>query len=135
MYVSSRIVALYMFTVTLASFLVIFSFANAYAGKKRGWLMQAVFYALIVLQIGLDIAYYQAMSYEIFLRENPVPITADIASSMNNTFFHIIALGVTLLAIILLPVYHKWLLKLDTSIEDEEDVSYGTEQLEIEEEL
>jgi len=132
MYVSSRIIALYVFIITLSSILVIFSFINAYSGKKRKWFMQAIVYVLIVAQLVIDFAYYQIMSYEVFLRNNPVPITADIAKSMNVTMFHIIALGLTLLVIISLPFYHKLLLKIDTFVVDDEDISYDTELLDTE---
>lgn len=127
MYVSARVIALYVFIITLSSMLTIFSFVNAYAGKKRKWLMQAVVYLLIAVQIVLEFAYYQVMYYEVFLRDDPVPLTADIATSMNGTVLHLIALSVALLAIVFMPVYHKLLGKIDTTLEDEEDVSYGDE--------
>ncbi len=135
MYVSSRIVALYVFIITLSSMLLIFSFVNAYSGKTQKWFMRAIVYVLIAVQLGLGAAYYQVMSYEVFVRADPVPVTQDIANSMNGTVFHMTALGVALLAILLMPLYHRQLMKIDTYVEDEEDVSYGAEDLDLEEAL
>ena len=121
MYVSSRIIALYVFITTLASMLVIFSFANAYArGTKRFRLMMGVVFLLLAIQIALDIVYLNIMFYETMVRDNPVPITQDIADSMNWTIIHLSGLGLTVLSIVLLPVYRRLLQKIDTSMEDEE---------------
>ncbi len=134
-YVSSRVVALYVFIITLATMLTIFSFVNVYARKKRRWLMRIVVYLLIAVQIALGIAYYQVMYHEVFLRENPVPLTLDIANSMNGTVTHLAALMLTLLAIVLLPVYSRLLNKIDTSMEDDEDVAYDSEVFRVEDTL
>ncbi len=135
MYVSSQIIALYVFIITLASMLVIFSFANAYArGTKRFKLMMAVVFLLLTLQIFLDIVYLNIMFYETMLRDNPVPITQDIADSMNWTIIHLAALGLTVLSIVLLPVYRRLLQKIDTAIDDEEFDDLQAESLVEEEE-
>ena len=132
-YVSARVIALYVFIITLATMLTIFSFVNAYARKARKRLMLAVVYLLIAVQFVLGIAYYQEMYYEVFLRDNPVPLTIDIADSMNGTVMHLAALALTLLAIVLLPVCRKLFNKIDTTLEDDEDVAYNAEELYIEE--
>ncbi len=134
MYVSARIIALYLFIVTLATMLTIFSFVNAYAGKKRRLLMQAVVYALIAVQFILEISYYNIMMVELYYRDNPVPLTADIANSVNGTVTHLVALGITTAVIILIPVYRKWLNKIDTATEDDEDVAYSADELRVEDE-
>ena len=135
MYVSSQIIALYVFIITLASMLVIFSFANAYArGTRRFTLMMAVVFFLLAVQIFLDIVYLNIMFYETMVRDNPVPITQDIADSMNWTMIHLGSLALTALSILLLPVYRRLLQKIDTSIEDEEFDDLQAESLvEVEE--
>ncbi len=135
MYVSSRIIALYVFIITLASMLVIFSFTNAYArGTKRFHLMIGVVFLLLAVQIILDIVYLNIMFHETMVRDNPVPITQDIADSMNWTMIHLGALGLTTLSIALLPSYRKLLNKIDTSMEDEEFDDLQAESLVEEEE-
>jgi len=121
MYVSSNIIALYVFIITLTSMLTIISYINAYSGGKRNTTMLLVAIFLILLQAALGILYLNTMFYETVLRENPVPVTPDIAASMNMTMVHIGALAVSLLAILLKPVYHKALLKIDTAILDVEE--------------
>jgi len=81
MYVSSQIIALYVFIITLSSILVIFSYMNAYSGGKTNKKMLAVAVFLVVLQIFLGAMYLKVMYYETVFRENPVPITPDIAAT------------------------------------------------------
>ena len=121
MYVNSNIVALYVFIITLASILSIFSYGNAYAGGNKHMQMLIVALALILLQVLLDVLYLRVMHYETMLRENPVPVTVDIAASMNMTMVHIGSLAAALAAIFLKPVYHRAILKIDTSSLDVEE--------------
>lgn len=121
MYVSSRIIALYVFIITLASMLVIFSFLNVYAKRqKHKFLMQLVVYLLMGVQIVFDALCLQIIYTETVLRDNPVPVTADIAASQKWTTIHLVALVLTLIAIVTMPVYHKLLLKINTAIQDDE---------------
>ena len=121
MYVSSNIIALYVFIITLSSMLAIFSYINAYPKGKENKKMLIVAIFLVLLQIFLGVMYLKIMYYETMLRENPVPITIDIAKSMNMTFVHIGSLIAALAAVLLKPVYHKMLLKIDTSSLDTEE--------------
>lgn len=121
MYVSSSIIAFYVFVITLSSMLAIFSYINAYPKGKKNKKMLIVAIFLITLQILLGILYLDIMFYETMERTSPVPITPDIAKSMNMTFVHIGSLLVALAVIFLKPVYHKMLLKIDTSSLDTED--------------
>jgi len=118
MYVNSDIIALYVFIITLTSMLVIFSYINAYTGGKEHKRMLIVAIVLVLLQVFLDVLYLRIMFYETMYRENPVPVTVDIAASMNMTMVHIGSLIVALAGILLKPVYHKALLKIDTSVLD-----------------
>ncbi len=121
MYVGSQIVALYVFIITLASMLAIISHLNAFAAGKKHRLMLAVTIALVLLQLFLDYLYLDDMFYETMLREKPVPITQDIADSMNRTMVHMGCLAVSLLAILFQPLYHKALLKINTATVDIEE--------------
>lgn len=121
MYVSSNIVALYVFIITLTSMLAIFSYMNAYAGGKKRNRMLIIAVFLVLLQVFLDVLYLRIMFYETMYRENPVPVTVDIAASINMTMVHIGSLIVALAAIFLKPVYHRALLKVDTSTLDVEE--------------
>lgn len=130
MYVSSRIIALYVFIITLFSILVIFSFSNAYSrGQKHFKLMMATVFLLLFAQMLLDGLYLDIMFYETMERENAVPITQDIADSMNYTMLHLGALALSFLSIALLPVCRRLLNKIDTSIEDEEFDSMQEERI------
>ena len=121
MYVSSNITALYVFIITLASMLAIISYIYAYSGGKKHIRMLIVAIVLILVQIFLGVLYLSIMYYETMYRENPVPVTSDIAASMNMTMVHIGSLVAALAAILLKPVYHKALLKIDTSVLDVEE--------------
>ena len=121
MYVNSNIIALYVFIITLSSMLAIFSYINAYSGGRTHKAMLVVAISLVLLQILLGYVYLDIMYHEIYYRENPVPITADIAASMNNTMVHMGSLALSLLTILLKPLYHKALLKIDTSVLDVEE--------------
>jgi uncharacterized protein YneF (UPF0154 family) len=90
--------------------------------------MLAIAVVLILVQILLDGLYLNIMFFETMIRENPVPITDDIAASMNQTMVHIGALVVSLLSIALMPLYHKLLLKIDTSILDVDEVNIVDER-------
>lgn len=120
-YVSSNIIALYVFIITLSSMLAIFSYMNAYAGGEEHKRLLVIAILLVLLQVFLDALYLQIMFYETMYRENPVPVTPDIAASMNMTMVHIGSLVVALAAILLKPVYHRALLKIDTSVLDVEE--------------
>jgi hypothetical protein len=128
MYVNSNIIALYVFIITLASMLAIFSYINAYSGGVLHKGMLAVAIILILLQMFLGYLYLNIMFYETIYRENPVPVTPDIADSMNMTMVHMGSLVIALIAIVLKPLYHKALLKVDTSIldVDESNISDDT---------
>jgi len=124
MYVSNREIALYVFVITLASMLIIFSFINAYAKRnKHKNLMLGVVYFLALVQIVFDGIYLYIIYYETVLREHPVPINESsqfIAVSRFWTAFHLGAVAVSTLAVILLPVYRALLQRIDTSVEDDE---------------
>lgn len=128
MYVNSNIVALYVFIITLASMLAIISHIYAYSGGKQNKKMLVVAVVLVLLQLLFGALYLQIMFFETMGRANPVPITKDIAGSMNRTMVHMGSLVVALAAIFLQPLYHKALLSIDTSVLDveESDVSDAT---------
>ncbi|MEX1377483.1 MAG: hypothetical protein AB1Z23_08400 [Eubacteriales bacterium] len=121
MYVNANITALYVFIITLSSMLAIFSYINAYSGGKvhKGMLIVAI--AIILIQVLFGVLYLKEMFYETTLRESPVPITPDIAKSMNMTMIHLVSLGFALLVILLKPLYHKALLQIDTTRYDVDD--------------
>ncbi|MEM5769017.1 MAG: hypothetical protein AAGU32_12125, partial [Bacillota bacterium] len=54
-------------------------------------------------------------------RENPVPVTRDIAISMNMSMVHIGALVVALAFILLKPLYQRALMKINTTVQDMEE--------------
>ncbi len=128
LYVNSDIVALYVFIITLASMLTIFSHINAFSKGNLNKLMLGVVIVLILLQGLLDGLYLKEMFYETMIRDNPVPITPDIAMSMNRTMVHIGALSASMLTIVFMPLYHKLLLKIDTSILDVDEVTISGEK-------
>jgi uncharacterized membrane protein len=126
MYVGSQTIALYVFIITLAAFLVIFSYMNAYAKRaKHKAVMRCIALALTAGQIVLDIVYLNIMHYETMIRDNPVPVTPDISSSQFWTVVHLVALGITLLAMLSLPLYHKLILKINTTISDDEGEAFA----------
>jgi len=135
MYVNSQIIAFYVFLITVFSILAIFSFTNVFARRqkfKKLWMSTAIL--LILAQIVFNILFIQILHYETAVREHHIVITEQLrflADSGNNAFLHVILLGVTLLLIIFMPVYHKLLLKIDTGIEDDEMANIDGDVIDI----
>lgn len=127
-YVSNQIIALYVFILTLCSMLTIFSYMSAYKKGKVFWPMMIVALLMLAIQIGLDIACHQIYFYEVFYRENPVPLTDDVAKAINGTVMHLVMLGISTLAVVLLPFYHKLILRIPTQVTDEEGDNLGEDE-------
>lgn len=134
MYVSNQIIALYVFIITLASMLSIISYLNAYPKGRVKPLMLVVVLVLLAVQILLEALYLDIMFYETMERANPVPVTQDIADSMNWVMVHLAALAVSTLSVVLLPIYRNLLRRINIQIVDDEANDFDAEEPLIEEE-
>lgn len=136
MYVSSNVVALYVFGITLLSMLAIFTHINIYAPRQKlKLLMQILLYIIILAQIAMNGLYYMEMIAQMNSADS-IRRNADVIKSVNCSFIHIVALAITLFALITKPIYAKLLNKIDTTVPDPElmDVNDDDESL-IEEEF
>ena len=133
-YVSSQIIALYVFILTLASILVIFSFMNAYSRGKARPLMLGIVFLLLGVQIWLDTECIAIYNYEVYGRADPAPLTVDIAKAIETSTAHRIWLAVATISIVLLPLIRWILSRINISIVDDELVELDDQELIVEDE-
>ena len=108
------------FVVVLCSFLTIITYLLAYPRREKPKVVSiVVVYAMLVISIGCQLLFYYFIRYGTVLKENPIAITPNRAYvNVCNTMciVHIVLLIVCILLLALKPIYHKALLKIDTSI-------------------
>ena len=108
------------FVVVLCSFLSIITYLLAYPRREQPRIVSIVLvYIMLVISIGCQLLFHYFIRYGTVLKENPIEITSarnyvNVCSTMS--IVHIILLFICILLIALKPVYHKLLLKIDTSI-------------------
>lgn len=123
MFVINKSIAFNLFVTTLASMLAIFTFVGVKKLNKSALFPTILTIILVGLQLFLDIYYLKTMHYETVLREVPVPTVNEgsvIPESVAWIWVHVCSLIITLLSIILLPVYKKLLQKINTSINSDQ---------------
>lgn len=117
-YVTDSLIALYVFIITLCSMLTVFSYMNAYSKGKRNLPMLVVCLIMLAIQIVLDVVCYSIYMNEI--TNLGTPLTLDVVNAINGSVAHLVFLAISTLAVVLLPVYHKLILKIPTQVDDEE---------------
>ncbi len=119
---SSRMIPLFLFCTTLASILAIFTYTTAYPRNKVKIVMLILVYVMFVGQAVMDVLYIVIVKSRVqdFILAGTKNIPAYIQDSISNVIVHLVMIGLTLISMILMPVYHKLLLKIDTTVENEE---------------
>lgn len=113
----SRFVPLFLFCTTLASILGIFTFTSAYPRNQRRLIMVILVYAVLVLEMAMDIGYVAIVQsrVEIYLASGTSRMPSYINESVSWIYVHLACVVLTALSMILMPVYHKKLMSIDTT--------------------
>lgn len=115
------------FATMLFSMLSFMCFLNAFPYRKKPNMpMVILMFALLAIVVFADVYYISAIWSAITRAENPIKVTQDTAYIAYAEYYlriHIGILAVGALLTVLLPVYSKWLRKVKTSIEVEDNGS------------
>lgn len=113
------------FATMLLSILSFVCFLNAFPYRKKVNVpMLVLMFAMFAIVIFCDGFYMRAIQYAVTRADNPIAITdttAYISKAMSILKTHIAALCVTVVLIVLMPVYKKWLRSIKTSVEVEDN--------------
>ena len=113
------------FTTMLLSILSFVCFLNAFPYRKKvNMPMLVLMFAMFAIVIFCDGFYMRAIQYAVTRADNPIAITettAYISKAMSILKTHIAALCVTIVLIVLMPVYKKWLRSIKTSVDVEDN--------------
>ena len=117
------------FITMLFSMLSMVCFSNAFPYRKPVnrpmWILMFVMFGIIA---AADYTYLNAIYYAITRPDNPIKVTMStvyIAYAEYYLRMHLIMLGISAVLILLLPVYSKWIRKIKTSIEIEDNGNMG----------
>jgi len=123
------------FCITLFSLLSIVCMLNAFPQRKKPVLpMVILMFVMFGIIIYADIHYSNAIMAALTRAESPIKLdvnTQYIAEAYNMLQTFIILIGVTAGLVVTLPVYSKWIRKIKTSVEVEDNGEMG--QIEISE--
>lgn len=113
------------FATMLFSILSMVTFGNAFPHRKKVNIpMLVLMFVMFAIIIFADVNYLNAIYYAVMREENPIAVTTNtiyIAYAEYYIRTHIMILGVSIALIVLLPVYSKWIRKIKTSIEVEDN--------------
>ena len=114
------------FATMLLSMLSFVCFINAFPHRKKVNVpMLVLMFVMFGIIVFCDAFYMQAISRAVNRADNPIAITdttAYIGTALSVLRTHIIALGVTIVLVVLMPLYKKWLRSIKTSVEVEDNV-------------
>lgn len=117
------------FATMLFSMLSFMCFINAFPYRKKvNRPMQILLFIMLAIVIFADTYYINAVMSAVTRAENPITVTADtayIALSVSYLGTHRVILIIGVVLTLLLPVYSKWLRKIKTSIEVEDNGNMG----------
>jgi hypothetical protein len=113
-----------LFVIVLCSYLSIISFMTAFPHRKKPKIMSIILVCLMLLiSIGGQFIFDYFIRYGTELKTNPIKITpakAYILVAKQTCGVHIILLSFTLFLIMTMPLYTRFLKKVNTAIEVEE---------------
>lgn len=115
------------FTIMLLSMLSIVCLMNAFPRRKKPNIpMIVVMFVMFAVMIFCDIHYRSCIWAAVTRPDNPILLdanTAYISSAYNLLQTHMILIIVTAVLVVTLPVYSKWIRKINTSVEIEDNGS------------
>jgi glucan phosphoethanolaminetransferase (alkaline phosphatase superfamily) len=108
---------LYGFITMLLSMLSFVCFFNAFPRRKKPNVpMLVLMFVMFAIIIFADVQYRGLIHTALTRAENPIAEEIYITKAFNMLYRHIITLLVSCGLIVLMPVYSKWLRKINTSI-------------------
>lgn len=117
------------FSTMLFSILSMVCFGNAFPRRKKPNIpMLVLMFAMFGIIIFADVTYLNAIYAAVMRPENPILVTTNtiyIAYAEYYLRTHIMILCVAIVLIVLLPVYSKWIRKIKTSVEVEDNSNMG----------
>ncbi len=118
------------FATMLFSMLSMVCFGNAFPRRKPvNKVMLTLMFVMLAVVVVADVTYLNAIYAAINRAESPIVVTTDtayIAYAASYLQTHIILICISVVLIVLLPVYSKLIKKIRTSIEVEETEDIGT---------
>ena len=117
------------FSTMLFSMLSMVCFGNAFPHRKKVNVpMLVLMFAMFGIILYSDVTYLNAMYAAVMRAENPIKVTMNTVYIAYAEYYlqrHIEILCVTIVLIVLLPVYSKWIRKIKTSVEVEGNGQMG----------
>lgn len=117
------------FATMLFSILSMVCFSNAFPHRKK---VNVPMLVLMFIMFGIilfsDVTYLNAMYAAVMRADNPIKVTMNTVYIAYAEYYlqrHIEILCVTIVLIVLLPVYSKWIRKIKTSVEVEGNAQMG----------
>lgn len=108
------------FVVVLCSFLSIITYILAYPRREKPKIVSIVLvYMMLIISIVCQGLFYYFIRYGTVLKENPIKSTDYVYECKTMCIVHIVLLSVCIFLLALKPLYHKVLMKIDTSIKIE----------------
>lgn len=113
------------FAIALCSYLSIITYLGAYPRRQKVKIGALIIVILmLVISIGCQFIFSYFIKYGTILKENPIEINEKrlfVNTAKQTSSVHIVFLSISLVLILLLPVYKKLLAKINTSISIEDN--------------
>lgn len=96
--------------------------------QKPNWLMIALMLVMYVIVIFADMYYLNRITIALTRAENPIVVTPELQYIFNAQYYlsvHIVTIIITMVTVVLEPVFAKLLKKINTSIEVEGNGDLG----------
>ncbi len=113
------------FAVMLLGMLSMVCLMNSFPRRKKpNYPMLILMFVMFGIMIFCDIHYNNAIMAAVTRPQNPIVIdsnTAYIQSAYNVLQTHMVLLGITAVLVVTLPIYSKWIKKINTSVDVEDN--------------
>lgn len=113
-----------LFAISLFSYLSIVTYLSAYPKRQKPSYVKIILAILMIAgSIILELYYYHLIIEKTEIGPAIIQITADkqfIVAAKQYSIIHVILLSVTLLLMLTLPIYSKWIKKINTTVQLEE---------------
>ncbi len=122
-YVNSGAIGLYEFIVTLCSFLSVITYLQAFPRRQNVKKMSII---IVIVMLAISIACEALFYYQVYFalykadRTFKPEVIELLKSTQTISMVHMIMLGVSIVMVLLVPVFKKLLAKINTSITIEE---------------
>ena len=116
-----------LFAISLFSYLSIVTYLSAYPKRQKPSYIKIILSVIMIAgSIALELYYHHLIVLKTEIGPSIIQITADkmyILAAKKYVVIHCVILSITLLLMLTLPIYSKWIRKINTSIKLEESKS------------